>query len=223
MAEQTTKPADNKAPFILAAAGIVVAGLIVGLFGGRFMEKSRPMTPDAKLQMALEAFRSGYDQTALALLTPLAKDGNAKAQYWLAEIYSDDDPNSKPDMAKEQALLEKSAGQGIDPAERRLGELYLRGTTTFQDFGQAQVWLHKAAIAGNAMAQEELGHIFALGLGVPQDKSQAYAWYENSALNGDGLAERLRDDLLKRMSPSEIDKGEQDAKQIAATIKPAKK
>ena len=34
--------------------------------------------------------------------------------------------------------------------------------------------------------------------------------------------ERMRDDLLKRMSPTEIDKGEQTAKEIAATIKPAK-
>lgn len=222
MTEQTSKPGETKALPILVAAGIVAAVLVVGLFGGRFMEKSRPMTADAKLQMALEAFRSGYDQTALALLTPLAKDGNAKAQYWLADIYSDDDPNSKPDRAKEQALLEKSAGQGFVPAERRLGELYLRGTATFQDFGKAQLWLHKAAVAGDATAQEELGHIFGLGLGVAPDQSQAYAWYENSALHGDGLAERLRDDLVKRMSSSEIDKGEQAAREIATSIKPSK-
>ena len=52
--------------------------------------------------------------------------------------------------------------------------------------------------------------------------SQAYGWYENAAVHGDGLAERLRDDLLKRMSPTEIDKGEQTAKEIATSIKPAK-
>jgi TPR repeat protein len=61
-----------------------------------------------------------------------------------------------------------------------------------------------------------------LGLGGPQDRVQAYGWYENAALHGDGLAERLRDDLLKRMSPAEIDKGEQAAKDIAASIKPPK-
>jgi TPR repeat protein len=82
--------------------------------------------------------------------------------------------------------------------------------------------LHKAATAGDARAQEQLGHIYALGLGVPQDRVQAYGWYENAALHGDGLGERMRDDLLKRMSPTEIDKGEQTAKDIAASIKPAK-
>ncbi len=222
MNDQTTKVAENKTPLMFVAAGVVAAGLMVGLFGGRYMEKSRPMTADEKLQIALQAFRSGYDDTALSILTPLAKEGNAKAQYWLADVYSDEDTGSKPDVAKAQALLEKSAAQGFVPAERRLGELYLRGTETFQDFGKAQSWLHKAATAGDANAQEQLGHIYALGLGVPQDISQAYGWYENSALRGDGLADRLRDDLLKRMSPAEIDKGEQTAKDIAASIKPAK-
>ena len=186
------------------------------------MKESRPATADAKLQIALQAFRSGNDATALTLLTPLANAGNAKAQYWLADIYEDDDPGVKPDLTKAQALLEKSAAQGFVPAERRLGQLYLRGTATLQDFGKAQSWLRKAATAGDARAQEHLGHIYALGLGVPQDISQAYGWYENAALHGDGLAERMRDDLLKRMSPAEIDRGEQIAKEIAASIKPAK-
>ena len=222
MAEQTDKGRENRPPLVFAAAAIVAAGLLAGLFVGGRMAGSGPMTADAKLQIALQAFRTGYDQSALAILEPLAKEGNAKAQYWLAEIYSDDNPGSKPDMAREQSLLEKSAAQGFVPAERRLGELYLRGTRTFQDFGKAQDWLHKAAIAGDANAQELLGHIYALGLGVSQDKSQAYGWYENATLHGDALAERLRDDLVKRMSPAEIDKGEQAAKQIAASIKPAR-
>lgn len=78
------------------------------------------------------------------------------------------------------------------PAERRLGELYLRGTATLQDFGKAQDWLHKAANAGDAKALEQLGHIYALGLGVAQDRSQAYARYENATLHGDGLAQIMR-------------------------------
>ena len=127
------------------------------------MKKSRPETADAKLQIALRDFRSGNDASALSLLTPLADEGNARAQYWLADMYEDDDSGVKPDLAKAQALLEKSAAQGFAPAERRLGQLYLRGTTTLQDFGKAQTWLHKAATAGDARAQEQLGHIYALG------------------------------------------------------------
>jgi TPR repeat protein len=98
----------------------------------------------------------------------------------------------------------------------------LRGNETLQNFGKAQTWLHKAAVAGDAVAQRELGQIYALGLGVAADRAEAYAWYENATLNGDGLAKPMRDDILTRMSPAEIDKGEQDAKDVAADIKPVK-
>jgi TPR repeat protein len=204
------------------AGGVIALALVAGLGGGYFMKDTRRVTAEAKLQIALQAFRSGNDASALSLLTPLADEGNAEAQYWLADIYEDDDPNVKPDLVKAQALLEKSAAQGFVPAERQLGQLYLRGTATLQDFGKAQSWLHKAATAGDARAQEELGRIYALGLGVPKDTVQAYGWYENAAVHADGLAERMRDDLVKRMSPTEIDKGVQTAKEIAASIKPTK-
>jgi TPR repeat protein len=82
--------------------------------------------------------------------------------------------------------------------------------------------LHKAAVAGSSEAQRELGQIYALGLGLTADIPAAYAWYENAAVNGDGLAKHMRNDILTRMSPAEIDKGEQDAKGIAADIKPVK-
>lgn len=222
MIEQATQVPRSKAQLIFTAAGVTAFALVAGLSGGFFMKESRPETADAKLQIALQAFRAGNDATALSLLTPLANEGNAKAQYWLADAYEDDDPGVKPDMVKAEALLEKSAAQGFVPAERSLGQLYLRGTAALQDFGQAQTWLRKAATAGDARAQEELGHIYAFGLGVPQDRTQAYGWYENAALHRDGLAERMRDSLLKRMAPAEIDKGEQTAKAIAASIKPAK-
>ena len=223
MIQQAIEVPRSKAQLIFVAGGVTAFALVVGLSAGYFVQKIRPVTVDAKMQIALQDFRSGHDATALSLLTPLANEGNAKAQYWLADIYEDDDPDVKPDMAKAEVLLEKSAAQGFAPAERRLGQLYLRGDATLQDFGKARFWLHKAATAGDATAQEHLGHIYALGLGVPQDRAQAYGWYENAALHGDGLAERLRDDLLKHMAPTEIDKGEQTAKDIAASIKPAKR
>ncbi len=222
MIEQATGASQAKTRLILRAAGVIAFVLVAGLVGGYLTKESRPAPADAKLQVALQAFQAGNDSTALSLLTPLADSGNAKAQYWLADIYEDDDSGVKTDVAKAQALLEKSAAQGFVPAERRLGQLYLRGDATLQDFGKAQSWLHKAATSGDARAQEQLGHIYALGLGVPRDRAQAYGWYENAALHGDGLAERMRDDLLMRMAPTEIDKGEQAAKDIAANIKPAK-
>jgi TPR repeat protein len=102
----------------------VVAAAAVGLWEGQYIERSRPVTPQARLQEALQAFRSGYDQAALSILKPLADEGNPKAQYWLSDIY-ENGVGVKPDMATALALLDKSATQGFVPAERHLGELYL--------------------------------------------------------------------------------------------------
>jgi TPR repeat protein len=201
--------------------GLVAALMVASLLAGRYLERSRAMPPEVKLQIALQAFRSGYDETALSILTPLADEGNSKAQYWLADIY-ENGIGVKPDTARALTLLQKSAAQGFVPAQRHLGEVYLRGNEMLQDFGKAHLWLHKAATAGDAEAERMLGQMFALGLGVTQDQPEAYAWYEVAALGGDGLAKRLRNDILKDMSPAEIAKGEQVAKDIAAEIKPAR-
>jgi TPR repeat protein len=203
----------------LGLVGLVAALMFASLLAGQYLERSRAMTPETKLQIALQAFRSGYDETALSILTPLADEGNSKAQYWLADIY-ENGLGVKPEATEVVSLFEKSAAQGFVPAQRRLGELYLRGNETLQDFGKAQTWLRRAATAGDAEAQRMLGQMFALGLGVTPDRPQAYGWYENAALGGDGLAKHLRDRLLTSMSPAEMAKGEQIAKDIAAEINP---
>ena len=201
--------------------GFMAVALLAALYVGQYAERSRPVAPQTKVQHAIQALQSGYDQNALAILKPLAGAGNPKAQYWLADIYENGLGVTR-DMTTAVALLEKSASQGFLPAERRLGALYLRGNETLQNFGKAQTWLHKAALAGSGEAQRELGHIYALGLGVAADRPKAYAWYETAALSGDGVAKYMRDDILTRMTPTEIAKGEQDAKDIAAEIKPVK-
>ncbi len=221
MTERAPQPLQKIPQFSLLLTGVIAVAIVIGFTGGHYVMKSPPVTPQEKTQSALDAFRSGYDQTALSILTPLAREGNAKAQYWLADIYQNG-LGVKLDTTKSIALLEKSAAQGFVPAERRLGELYLQGNETFQDFGKAQKWLLKAANSGDGEAQRVLGNVFARGLGVTMDRTQAYAWYENAALSGDGLAKHMRDDILTRMSPVEITQGEQAAKNIASEIKSAK-
>lgn len=149
--------------------GFMAVALLAALYVGQYAERSRPVAPQTKVQHAIQALQSGYDQNALAILKPLAGAGNPKAQYWLADIYENGLGVTR-DMTTAVALLEKSASQGFLPAERRLGALYLRGNETLQNFGKAQTWLHKAALAGSGEAQRELGHIYALGLGVAADR-----------------------------------------------------
>jgi TPR repeat protein len=212
-------PIATPNPQMIWVAGFAAIAIIASVFGTQYIQKPAPVTADTKLEQAIEAVRSGSDQTALSTLTPLATGGNSKAQYWLADIY-ENGLGVSPDAVKAVGLLGKSAEQGYVPAEQRLGELYLQGDKTLQDFGQAELWLHKAAVAGNGTAQREVGRIYDLGLGVARDPSMAYGWYENAALHGDGLATSMRDDILKQMAPADVAKGEQDAKAIGVDIKP---
>jgi len=200
-------------------AGFVAIAVIAALFAGAYWDRTPPVTPQMRLQYAVQQLRDGYDQTANAMLRPLADEGNPKAQYWLSDIY-ENGLGVPADKVTSVALLEKSAAQGFEPAERHLGGLYLRGNETLQDFAKAQKWLREAAVTGDGDAQRELGQMFALGLGVTRSLPEAYAWYENASLSGDGLAKHLRDDILTRMSPADIATGEQRAKDIAAETKP---
>lgn len=204
--------------YLILLFGFVIAAVVVGFFGGRYVERGTIAAQSARLAMAVGALQSGDNRAALSSLKPMAHAGDPKAQYWLADMY-ENGLGVPPDMAAAISLLDQSAQHGFVPAEQRLGELYLYGNQTLQDFGRARTWLHDAAVAGDGAAQRELGQIYALGLGVPVDIPKAYGWYENAVLAGDGLAAHLRDDLVSRMSPSDMVKGEQLARNIAAQIK----
>ena len=214
-----TNPANRAGSNVVIGAGLLLLAVGAGWAGSLFLHTRPPATQQDKMQAGLEALRSGYDRTALAMLKPLAAGGNEKAQYWLSDIY-ENGWGVPPDPKAALAMLQKSAAQGFVPAEQHLGGLYLRGNKVLQDFGLARTWLQKAADAGDSDAQREFGQMFALGLGVAASKPDAYAWYENAALGGDGFAKRMRDELLSRMTPDEIAKGEQTAKAVRAEIRP---
>src|SRR5258708_22546075 len=205
---------------LLVAAGILAA-VALAFVGGRLAERGVFRSSPAQLGLGVKALQTGDDRSALSLLKPLADTGNPQAQYWLADLY-ENGLGVDRDMITAVSLLERSAQQGFVPAERRLGELYLNGDETLQDFGKAASWLHKAAAAGDGGAQRDLGRIYALGLGVPRDPAEAYAWYETAAVDGDRLASRRRDDLVTRMSPDDIARGQDLAKTIAADASRAK-
>lgn len=123
-----------QAKFGFGLSTIAVFALAFGLVGslvGQYVEKSRVSDPQSRLQVAIQNFQSGYDQAALSTLRPLADQGNAKAQYWLADIY-ENGLGVKKDVATSTSLLEKSAAQGFAPAEGRLGALYLTARRRFK-------------------------------------------------------------------------------------------
>ena len=63
------------------------------------------------------------------------------------------------------------------------------------------------------MAQSSLGVMYATGQGVLQDYVQAHMWFNIAASSGDKLATKGRDNVAKRMSPSDVSEAQKLARQ----------
>jgi uncharacterized protein len=64
----------------------------------------------------------------------------------------------------------------------------------------------KAAL-GDAAAQFNLGVMYYEGQGVQQDYTQAYMWVNLATAQGVEDAVRMRDNLVKKLTPSQIEEG----------------
>jgi TPR repeat protein len=84
----------------------------------------------------------------------------------------------------------RQAAEGGDAsAAYRLGVVYMDGTVTAQDYGEARGWYTRAATAGHREAQFDLGTLYDNGLGVPRSVAEALSWYRAAAARGHPLAQ----------------------------------
>lgn len=171
----------------------------------------------ADVKSGLSLMYQGDYANALQEMQTSAKSGDVRAEYWLGHMY-ERGLGTKPDAAQAVTWWTKAAEGGSVDAKRALGVLYLQGEGIFQDFGKARTWLEAAANEGDATAQRELGKLYAEGLGVEKDKIWAYVWYDFAARSYDREAVKLREDLLKTMSTSDIEEAQKLAAKIAPTV-----
>ena len=106
------------------------------------------------------AYQTGDYATALRELTPLAKQGDASAQYFLGFMY--DEGQGVPEDDKTAVKWYRlAAEQGLDWAQYNLGLMYDIGQGVPQDDKTAMKWLKLAAEQGNDDAQSRLKKIKA--------------------------------------------------------------
>ncbi len=108
-----------------------------------------------------------------------AEQGNAKAQYDLAECYLIGKGTIKDDF-KVAYWREKSAEQGYVEAQYELANYCYSG----KDDKKAFFWYKKAAEQGHLKAQYELACCYQKGIGVEVDNVQAYFWFKKIAEKG---------------------------------------
>ncbi len=152
------------------------------------------------LQKALTAVELEQYRTAIAELSPLAKQGNAEAQYHFGSIYffgrgvphpfEDDNSAKQADYWYKLAFKKfmPKAKKGEVEAQYYIGDMYLNGWGVEKDYDAAIKWLTRSARKGNAKAEVALGLIHQRGLGVPRDVEKAIKWYKMAANQDNGTA-----------------------------------
>ena len=157
----------------------------------------------ADVKAGENAYHRGDYATALREWQPLAKQGDAVAQYHLGLLYANGQGVPKDD-AQARQWYEKAAVQDHVEAQVNLGMLFDYGRGGPQDFKMAVRWYLRAANQGNELAQRKLGLLYERGDGVQQDFVQAYMWYKLGAASGVKAGIVLRDALAIRMTSDQL-------------------
>lgn len=125
---------------------------------------------------------------AFSLLLPIAKEGNAFAQYNVGVMYAQGVGVEKNEKEATQ-WYRKAADQGDSDAQSNLALMYETGRGFEKDYQKAMEWYLKAATQGNAMAQQNIGSLYLNGYGVKKDDKKAFEWYSKAASQGLPLAQ----------------------------------
>ena len=143
------------------------------------------------------AFDAGDYQRAARLLEPIAKKGDARAQFRLGYLY-EFGLGVRQDYGQAMLWYRKAADQGDANGQYNLGHLYATGLGVSVNFPEAVRWFEKAARQGDPDAQAAMGLAYENGNGVAVDKRRAADWFAKAAAQGDPIAksrlEALRDE-----------------------------
>ncbi len=145
-----------------------------------------------------------------------AEQGYVEAQNNLALMYAKGQ-GVLQDYKESVKWYRKSAEQGHTKAQYSLGIMYDNGRGVLQDYKEAFKWWRKAAEQGYVDAQYNLGLMYAKGQGVLQDDVMAYMYLNIAAVSGDKDAIKKRDLVEGMMTPSQIEKSQDLAREWMRT------
>ena len=87
-----------------------------------------------------------------------------------------------------------------------------------KDYKEAHKLFLSLATDGVAQAQNNLGWMYSQGQGVPKDSVSVHMWFSVAASNGNKDAVKNRNMLVEQMTPQQIEK----AQEMARNWKPKK-
>ena len=118
----------------------------------------------------------------------------------------------KGDYATALREWQPLAEQRHAAAQGRLGLMYAEGRGVPRDDRMAAQWYRRAAEQGDASARNTLSVMYTIGTGVPKDYVHAHMWADIAASGGEKTL-KLRNDLAKLMTPSQITEAQRLARE----------
>ena len=103
-----------------------------------------------------------------------------------------------------------AARSGNAEAEHLIGVIYALGLGVERDHVRAFDWYLRAAMKGHFGAQSDVGWYLETGQGLPApDLVRAFLWYQLSAIGGDPDAAISVGEVVKKMTPEQIEHAQQ--------------
>ena len=125
---------------------------------------------------------------------------------WSADFNKGLDAYLKGDYTTALTEFKPLAEGGDKDSQYLLGSLYADGAGVIQDYKMAFKWYILSAEQGHSGSHFELGVLYFFGKGVLEDIVYAHMWANIASLSGDDEAINLKFDLQEKMTPSQIEK-----------------
>ncbi len=125
----------------------------------------------------------------------------------VAEIENARDLMEKGNFKEAMEELIPAARSGNADAEELIGIMYAMGLGVERDDVRAFEWYLRSSMKGHPGAQSGVGWYYEIGRGLPApDLVRAYTWYGLSAIGGDPDAAISQEEVIKKMTPEQIEK-----------------
>lgn len=147
---------------------------------GNFLVACSNKVDESQLKVAEAAYRQGDYKAALEGFQSMAEKGNARAQFFLGEMYLSGS-GVRRDYAKALKWAHAAAEQKSPDAQYTLGEIYESGKGVPRDYVQAHMWYSLSASSGSEQAirkKAELEVKRMTSAQIEQSKQQELAWIE---------------------------------------------
>ena len=139
--------------------------------------------PADEMSKGMAAYQAGNFEQAYQLWLPLAKKGDANAQYNLGLLYQKGQGVEQNDR---EALIwfSKAAQQGLLDAQYNTALMYYEGRGVAVSKMEAIEWWKLAAEKGHAPSQHNLAVLYAYGIATGKNTEKALELWHLSAKQG---------------------------------------